>query len=282
MRASAPPPPPGRITAPVREGRPTEPPLAKPLPATTIKSFTAPPIDPETGVEIQPSEARTVPGMQSPLKSRAPEPVVGGISGPATQAPRPGRSAAPRPATEPEGPGAGIEHNVAPPHGPPASGDLATTRASDVLSKLAVERSTGIVEFRAGSVWKKLTLIEGRPTVLQSNIGLEGIGEQLVRSRLIPRFELDKALRESPRGEDGLVERLLVTKVLTAEQIAPELGKNIQDGLVDLFGWRQGTFEFVPQSVQRPPVTASVDLLQLAQKDALRNRPSALPDPRKR
>lgn len=260
MRASAPPPPPGRVTAAPTEGRPTEPPLPKqgslrPLP---------PPLDASTGEELQTSEARTAPGVQSPLRNK---PEI--------------RSAAPRPATEPEGP-LQTDPAAAPASGMNTSGDLGSNRPADVLSRLAVERATGVVEFRAASVWKKLTLIEGRPIGLVSNIGLESIGEQLVRSKLLPRFELDKALRESPRGEDGLVDRLLATKALTAAQIAPELSKNINEGVIDLFGWRIGSFEFTPQSVRTPSVMATVDLLQLAQRDGQRSRPSVPPDPRKR
>ncbi len=258
MRASAPPPPPGRVTAPT-EGRPTEPPLPKqslrPMP---------PPIDASTGEELLTSEARTTPGIQSPLRNK---PEV--------------RNAPPRPATEPEIP-VQTDPMAAPASGQSTSGDLGSNRPADVLSRLAVERATGVVEFRAASVWKKLSLIEGRPIGLVSNIGLESVGEQLVRSKLLPRFELDKALRESPRGEDGLVDRLLATKTLTAAQVAPELSKNISEGVVDLFGWRIGSFEFTPLSVRTPSVMASVDLLQLAQRDGQRARPSGPPDPRKR
>jgi serine/threonine-protein kinase len=226
--------------------------VAATLPSTG-SALVAPELD-NFGAGDEPAEARTLPSVESPLRRKAEAP----------------RVAAPRPNTEPEGPSS---HSPVPPAGlsnkpsiPPWSGDLATTRGPDVVSRLVNLRATGTLELKAGSVWKKLALRDGRPQVLSSNVGLEGIGEQLVRGKLLTRFDLDKALRESPRGEDGLIERLLATQTLTAAQLAPELGRNITEGLSDAFGWRQGTFEFTPGPAEAGVVDPGLDLAEWIQQ----------------
>ena len=226
--------------------------VAATLPSTG-SALVAPELD-NFGAGDEPAEARTLPSVESPLRRKAEAP----------------RVAAPRPNTEPEGPSS---HSPVPPAGlsnkpsiPPWSGDLAATRGPDVVSRLVNLRATGTLELKAGSVWKKLALRDGRPQVLSSNVGLEGIGEQLVRSKLLTRFDLDKALRESPRGEDGLIERLLATQTLTAAQLAPELARNITEGLSDAFGWRQGTFEFTPGPAEAGVVDPGLDLAEWIQQ----------------
>jgi hypothetical protein len=250
--------------------------------ATTLPSTGSALVAPELdnfGAGDEPAEARTLPSVESPLRRKVEAP----------------RVAAPRPNTEPEGPSS---HSPVPPAGlsnkpsiPPWSGDLAATRGPDVVSRLVNLRATGTLELKAGSVWKKLALRDGRPQVLSSNVGLEGIGEQLVRSKLLTRFDLDKALRESPRGEDGLIERLLATQTLTATQLAPELGRNITEGLSDAFGWRQGTFDFTPGPAEAGVVDPGLDLAEWIQqretKTGLRSSgpessPSRTPPPAKK
>jgi len=168
---------------------------------------------------------------------------------------RESRLPAQRASTDPEG-------SLPPPKlmAPAWTGDLASTRPGDVLNRLMGQEASGTLELKAGSVWKRLTLRDGKPMALSSNVGLEGIGEQLVKNKLLTRLDLDKALRESPRGEDGLIDRLINAAVLTPEKLAPELGKNITDGLGEVFGWRQGSFNFAPGVVHPPTVEPALDL----------------------
>lgn len=185
------------------------------------------------------------------------------------------RSLAPKPrhSTEPEGPGA-----QEPPRPiatvPPTpdveawSGDLATARAAEVIAKLVTARATGVLELRAGPIWKKLQLVRGEAMGLQSNMGMDSIGEQLVKAKLIQRYDLDRALRESARGEDGVVDRLLDMGVIEGSKMAVELGKSVADGVVDAFTWRQGTFDFQPSPMVPPRVAPQVDLMGLVQKEA--------------
>jgi hypothetical protein len=194
------------------------------------------------------------------------------------------RAPAPRPPTEPEGPADRTRAHVMPDIAEEAaqawSGELTSTRPLEVVARLAAAGATGVLELRAGSVWKRLTLIRGEGAEISSNIGLEGLGEQLVRAKLLQRQELDKALRESPRGEAGLAERLLTTHTLSREQLASELEKLVREALVDVFAWRQGVFAFVPQSLTVPVVHPRVDLAELVRREQSRARPSfPPPDP---
>lgn len=205
------------------------------------------------------SESRTQPMIPTPgKKSSLPAEAV--------------RSAKPRPATEPERPGAA---DLPPPPAPlvPAwSGDLSVTRTAEVVSRLVQLRASGTLELRAGPIWKKLLLSDGSAVALQSNVGMESIGEQLVRAKLIQRYDLDRALRESLRGEDGVADRLLDVGAIDAPRLGAELGKSVADGLVDAFGWRQGSFDFQPAAIERPRVMPQVEIDEIAQRELSRGK----------
>jgi hypothetical protein len=224
---------------------------------------TPPPITAPVRGPVPPPEERTAPSARVPSSDA-------GL-----------RVPPPRPPTEPEGPADRTRAHIMPDIAEEAaqawSGELASTRPLDVVARLAAAGATGVLELRAGSVWKRLTFIRGEGAEISSNIGLEGLGEQLVRAKLLQRPELDKALRESPRGEGGLAERLLATNTLTREQLATELEKLVREALVDVFAWRQGVFAFVPQSLTVPVVHPHVDLAELVRREQNRARPSFPP-----
>ena len=78
---------------------------------------------------------------------------------------------------------------------------------------------------------------------------------------------------------------------MPATQLAPELGRNITEGLSDAFGWRQGTFEFTPGPAEAGVVDPGLDLAEWIQqretKTGLRSSgpessPSRTPPPAKK
>ncbi|MCC7384716.1 MAG: protein kinase [Deltaproteobacteria bacterium] len=240
-----------------------------PRPAAAVPSIlpTPPPLPPRAAAAPVPSS----PPLGDDFEEMSPEartlPSVGGLSIPA-DATTP-NAPIPRPSQPVMRPGVGV----------PWSGDLSTMRPSEVLGRLITSRVTGRLELRADPLWKHLFLIEGQACAIRSNIGMESIGEQLVRAKLIQRFDLDRALRESLRGEAGVPDRLLELGVIEAPRLAAELGKNVATGLNEAFGWRLGSFDFSPLAVEEERVVPAIDLMLLVTRDTSRSRPGQRPVP---
>ncbi len=162
---------------------------------------------------------------------------------------------------------------------PASSGDLAETAPADVVLRLHEQGATGIVELSQGPIWKKLTLIDGAPADISSNVGMETIGEHLVRAKLVPALELDRAMRELGRGGETLVERLLRRELITPDALAVELGRNIEHRLSDVMKWREGRFEFAPSEPTPPPLMPKMDLRGYLDQYRRLPRPAASPEP---
>jgi hypothetical protein len=150
----------------------------------------------------------------------------------------------------------------------PFQGILSRARPAEILARLVQERASGELELKAGSVWLKLLLINGRAMASASNIGMEQLGEQLVRARILSRADLDRALRESPSGDAQLVDRLLKLSLVDPAILRAELTKNIQGQLEDVLGWSEGSFSFEPGTPEPPAVVPEVNLVGLVALDA--------------
>jgi hypothetical protein len=124
-------------------------------------------------------------------------------------------------------------------------------------------QASGSLEFRSGLIWKRVDLHEGQVLNASSNMGMEDLGEQLVRARVVKRADLDRALRESRGSEVSTWHRLLEIGAVTREALAKQLGQSITRALEDLMSWEDGTFEFTPGSPELPPVLPVIDMGKL-------------------
>lgn len=157
----------------------------------------------------------------------------------------------------------------------PASGEFSEAAPAVVLSRLTSSRASGRLEFRSGLIWKRIDLHEGQVLNASSNMGMEDLGEQLVRNKVVKRADLDRALRESRGSEVASWHRLLEIEAVSREALAKQLGASITQALEDVLSWEDGSFEFVPSSPELPPVMPAIDLARL-----LSRRMSATPPPR--
>jgi hypothetical protein len=122
-----------------------------------------------------------------------------------------------------------------------------------------------VVEFRCGLIWKKVKLFEGQPIGVTSNMGMELIGEHLVKSRIISREQLHRALQTSERGGRPLTATLVEAGALEQSTLEDELGKNLGARLNEVFEWRWGTFELESEPVKPAEFTPRLDLEGLIQ-----------------
>lgn len=153
--------------------------------------------------------------------------------------------------------------NVAP-NGPmgsvPWSGKLEELSAAEALDQLTRAGGSGSLEFRCGLIWKRVQLDSGAPIAITSNMGMELIGEHLVKARLISRRELDRALHAAERDGTPLTTKLLELDLIQKSSLEEELGKNLAARLSEVLEWRWGTFEFTPQPPEPAALRPKLDL----------------------
>ncbi len=150
-----------------------------------------------------------------------------------------------------------------PPGEPIRAGKLEEHPAVDILEHLAADGSSGIVEFRCGLIWKRVLISEGKPTGVTSNMGMELIGEHLVKARIISREDLERALQNSERLQKPLTFCLLEETALTRETLEVELGRNLGARLQEVLEWRWGTYEFTAQTMAKVEILPRLDLQEL-------------------
>jgi serine/threonine protein kinase len=142
----------------------------------------------------------------------------------------------------------------------PWSGKLEEFSASDAIERLAESSASGMLEFRCGLIWKRLQLNRGAPIGITSNMGMELIGEHLVKGRLLSRRELDRALHNAERDGSTLTSKLLDLKLIEQDKLEEELGKNLSARISEVLEWRWGTFEFTPEPSEASPIKPKLDL----------------------
>lgn len=140
------------------------------------------------------------------------------------------------------------------------SGKLEEISAADALDQLTRAGGSGSLEFRCGLIWKRVQLDQGAPIAITSNMGMELIGEHLVKARLISRRELDRALHAAERDGTPLTLKLLELDLIEKAQLEEELGKNLAARLTEVLEWRWGTFEFTPQPPEPAALRPKLDL----------------------
>lgn len=155
-------------------------------------------------------------------------------------------------------------------------GKLEDLPAAEVLARLTQATASGRLSFTCGLIWKQIQLDEGIPIGITSNMGMELIGEHLVKARLLSRRELDRALQASEREGQPLTVKLLELKLLDRGALEEELGKNLTARLSEVLEWRWGTFEFTPQPPVQTTIRPKLDLPALISK-ALHARRSLAP-----
>ncbi|MCB9653438.1 MAG: protein kinase [Deltaproteobacteria bacterium] len=141
----------------------------------------------------------------------------------------------------------------------PWSGTLESAPAIDVLAKLMDDKSSGELELRCGLIWKRVRIYEGLPMSITSNMGMELIGEHLVKARIVSRRDLDRALHASEVESGSLSDKLIEFGLIDRALLEEELGKNLGARLDEALEWRWGTFEFVKQEITPPEILPRLD-----------------------
>lgn len=142
------------------------------------------------------------------------------------------------------------------PGGEPVSGDLAEVPFARLLGGLFAARVTGGLLLRRGAIKKIVYLRQGVPVFVKSNLLHECLGRIMVAERLISPEECDRSLELKRRQQKKQGEVLVEMGSISPHNLAFALELQLQQKLLDLFGWRDGAFHLNVQDTYEGPQVA--------------------------
>ena len=237
--------------APVAQAEPSAKPDVPPAPEAKPKPSIVAQPEPEPLAPAKDETPESDAAVLPPLPDLPPPPVIDDDEPTADIGPPPDM---PEPAAEP------TSITMA----PARNGAFEDRHPTEVLEELAKEEATGTLTFDHGAVWKKLTLISGRPMEISTNIGMEALEDQLVKRNIITRADVERLQREMNSNAKSLLERLVDKKLVDADRLAMLLGEIISAGLKEVIGWKKGSFSFEPGTIETPAITPALDLVAFA------------------
>ncbi len=130
-------------------------------------------------------------------------------------------------------------------------GSLTDFGLADILQLIYFQRKTGILTLEGGLDRVRLLFIEGNITSAESKRRIEDnrLGKILVKRGLITEADLRSILEEQRRTGSRFA-HLVTKKDLVEKDILKEiLQGQITETVIQIFGWKQGTYEFSSQGV---------------------------------
>jgi hypothetical protein len=138
-------------------------------------------------------------------------------------------------------------------------GSLKDFGLADILQLIYFQRKTGVLILEGRMDRVRLLFVEGNIVGAESKRRIEAnrLGKVLVKKGLISEEDLRAALEEQS-GSDRKLGNILVRKGLVERKHIQEiLTGQITEAVVQIFGWKQGTYEFTPQAI---PVDKDIPL----------------------
>lgn len=102
----------------------------------------------------------------------------------------------------------------------PEGGDLSEFPVAAVLAILRFERSTGMLDLTLDGTHRRVYVVEGRPTFMQSNAERENVGELLLRRGRINPRDLERCRRYMTERRRTLQQALLELRLVNEAELA--------------------------------------------------------------
>jgi hypothetical protein len=130
-------------------------------------------------------------------------------------------------------------------------GSLKDFGLADILQLIYFQRKTGVLTLEGRMDRVRFLFIEGNIAGAESKRRMEAqrLGKVIVKKGLIEELDLQPLLEEQRTSNVRLGNILMEKGILKKEQILEILTEQIKETLVQIFGWKQGTYEFMPQAV---------------------------------
>jgi hypothetical protein len=122
---------------------------------------------------------------------------------------------------------------------------------ADILQLIYFQRKTGVLNIEGGTDRIKVSFINGNITVLESSRKLEDkkLGKILIKRGLITQEDLNNVL-EIQKLEGVRLGSILVRRGLVSKEVIKEIIESqIIDTIAQIFAWKEGRYEFIPQEL---------------------------------
>lgn len=130
-------------------------------------------------------------------------------------------------------------------------GSLTDFGLADILQLIYFQRKTGILSLEGRTDSVKLLFVDGNITGAESKRRNEDnrLGKILLKKDLVGREDLKKALDEHQKTGSMLGKVLASRGLVEKETIIGIIEGQITETVIQLFGWKQGTYEFTSRGV---------------------------------
>jgi predicted transcriptional regulator len=130
-------------------------------------------------------------------------------------------------------------------------GSLRDFGLADILQLIFFQRKTGVLALEGKLDKIRLLFIEGNITGAESKRRIEAnrMGKVLVKKGLLREEELQAVLEEQRSSRVRLGNILIKKGLVRKEDIQEILIGQIKETVIQIFNWKEGTYEFTPQAV---------------------------------
>ena len=130
-------------------------------------------------------------------------------------------------------------------------GSLKDFGLADILQLIFFQQKTGVLTLEGKLDKVRLLFIQGNIAGAESKRRIEAnrLGKVLVKKGLLSDEELKNLLEEQQKTNLKLGNVLVRRGIVPKEQIVEILSGQIQETVVQIFGWKGGTYEFTPQEI---------------------------------
>lgn len=130
-------------------------------------------------------------------------------------------------------------------------GSLKDFGLADILQLIFFQRKTGVLTLEGKLDKVRLLFIDGNITAAESKrrIEVNRLGKVLVKKGLLREEELQSLLDEQRSSNIKLGNIMVKRGIVKKEDIQEILVGQIKETVIQIFNWKEGTYEFNPQAV---------------------------------
>ncbi|MDH5202265.1 MAG: DUF4388 domain-containing protein, partial [Nitrospirota bacterium] len=130
-------------------------------------------------------------------------------------------------------------------------GSLKDFGLADILQLIYFQHKTGILTLEGRMDRVRLLFIDGNIVSAESKRRIEEnrLGKVLVKKGIIKEEDLQSALEEQPSSGAKLGNILMKKGIVTKEHLMEIITGQVTETVIQIFGWKEGTYEFTPQGI---------------------------------
>ena len=136
------------------------------------------------------------------------------------------------------------------------TGDLTSVTFPELLHNLYVMQQSGTLVMTNDDKRKEISVSQGYPVSVQSNIEAEYFGQFLLRMRKIKKSHLEESLQRMQETKRLQGTILIEMGVLSPQDVVNYLKLQMRQKIFEIFSWRKGQYEFVADKTVTGDISA--------------------------